>query len=244
MKKVFTIIMFLFLSALFVNAGEIKVTWYGHSCFLIEATDGTTLLTDPISMGAYKVPAAVKPDIVTVTHEHRDHNQVGSVSGNPIVLRGLKDGGEAYADIKKEVKGIKIYTVGSYHDKVKGEKRGLNAIFVYEMDGLRLVHLGDLGHCLTQESIKKIGDVDVLMIPVGGKYTICGDDADKVVSQLRPKVAVIPMHCKTDAADFLPYSAADFVKGKKNVVKISGNVYKIDPDNPPKTTQYVLMDYK
>ena len=245
MLKAIFLFMLLFTACAFTSqAQQIQITWYGHACFLIKAADGTTVLTDPIHMGAYKVPADVKPDVVTVTHEHGDHNQVDTVSGKPLVLRGLKQGAKAFTTVDQTVKGVRIYTVPSYHDKVNGAKRGLNAIFVYDIDGLRFVHLGDLGHCLTPIQIEQIGPVDVLMIPVGGKYTIFGADAHTVVEQLKPTRAVIPMHYKTAEAAFLPYTAEDFVKGKKEVLRVSGNVFVVDTKQPTKAMQYILMDYK
>ncbi len=228
----------------FLHAEKVTFKWFGHACFLIETSNNTKIITDPVSMGDYKVPSDLIPDIITVSHEHGDHNKVETVSGNPIVIRGLTSGGKEFAEIDRKIKDVRIYTVPSYHDKVKGEKRGLNAIFVFEFDGIKVVHLGDLGHVLTQEQINKIGKVDVLMIPVGGKYTIYGDDAHKVVSQLKPRMIVFPMHYKTEVANFLPYSADDFVKGKENVRRIKGNTYMLDLKNLPKKMEYIILDYK
>ena len=227
-----------------LQAKQVTFKWFGQACFLVVTINNTKIITDPVAMGDYGVPKDIKADIVTVSHEHFDHNKVETVSGNPVVIRGLTAGAKEFAKIDRTVKGVKIYTVPSYHDKEQGRKRGLNAIFVFEFDGIRVVHLGDLGHVLTQEQISKIGKVDVLMIPIGGKYTIYGEDADKVISQLKPKMVVFPMHFKTDVADFLPYSADNFVKGKENVKRIDGNCYKLDISNPPEKLEYVILNYK
>ena len=138
-------------------------------------------------------------DLVTVSHEHSDHNAVSLAAGSPIVLNGLA--GNDWAKIDQTVKGVRVRTVGVYHDDTQGSQRGKNAIFVFDVDGLRLAHLGDLGHTLSPEQIKDIGPVDVILIPVGGFYTVDGKAATEVVNQLNPKI-VIPMHYKT--ADLSP----------------------------------------
>ncbi len=248
MKKLIIFAMFLLLILSFANlnlrAAEVTFKWFGQACFLIETSEKTQIIADPVEMGQYRIPKELKPDIVTVSHEHFDHNKVDAVSGNPVVLRGLTSRGKEFAKIDRKIKDVRIYTVASYHDKSKGGQRGLNAIFVYEFGGIRIAHLGDLGHALSDEQIKAIGKIDVLMIPVGGKYTIYGEDAEKIIVMLRPKMVVFPMHFKTDAADFLPYSGDDFTKGKENVKKISGNTYKLDLDNPPGKLEYVVVNYK
>jgi L-ascorbate metabolism protein UlaG (beta-lactamase superfamily) len=207
-------------------------------------SQNTYIITDPLDMGDYQVPKDIEADIVTVSHEHGDHNKVDAVSGDPVIIRGLAEGGQACVQIDRTVKDVKIVTVGSYHDSSQGNERGLNAIFVFEFDGIRVVHLGDLGHTLSEDQINKIGKVDVLMIPVGGRYTIAGTDADRVVSQLDPKMVVFPMHFKTDAAMFLPSSGDDFVKGKQNAKKLTGNTYVLDLSNPPNSLEYVVLNYK
>ena len=246
-KQIFLIIsFFLAISLTCVNlqAKEVTFKWFGQACFLIITSNNTKIVIDPVAMGDYGVPKEIKADIITVSHEHFDHNKVETVSGNPVVLRGLTSGAKEFAKIDRTIKDVRIYTIPSYHDKVQGKKRGLNALFVFEFDGIRVAHLGDLGQTLSNEQIKKIGEIDVLMIPVGGKYTIYGEDADKVISQLKPKLIVFPMHFKTDVANFLPYSADDFVKGKENVKRIEGNSYKLDLSNPPEKLEYVVLNYK
>jgi len=225
-------------------AKNVTFKWFGQACFLIVTSNFTKIILDPIRFGRYRVPAEITPDIVTVSHEHMDHNKADSLSGSPVVIRGLTSAADEFAEINRQVKDVKIYNVASYHDSSQGEERGLNAVFVLEFDGLRLAHLGDLGHTLTEKQIIKIGKVDIVMIPVGGKYTIYGDDAHKVIEQLKPKMIVFPMHFKTKAAGFLPYSAEDFVAGKKNVIRVEDSGYELDLINPPQKMQYVILDYK
>lgn len=234
----------LFLANPGLHAKEVTFKWFGQACFLIETSQNVQIITDPMAMGLYQIPKAIQPDIVTVSHEHSDHNQVDAVSGRPTVLRGLTSGGSDFADIDRQIKGVRVYTVSSYHDKSQGSQRGKNAIFVFEFDGIKVVHLGDLGDFLTPANIQKIGAADVVMIPVGGTYTIFGKEADHVISQLKPKMIVFPMHFKTDAASFLPYTGDDYTKDKQNVKKADGNTYKLDLDNPPDKLAYVVLNYK
>jgi L-ascorbate metabolism protein UlaG (beta-lactamase superfamily) len=225
-------------------AQEVTFKWFGQGCFLIQTSQGTQIITDPMKMGLYVIPEDIQPDIVTVSHEHSDHNQVGAVSGNPTVLRGLTSGGKDFASIDQKIKDVRAYAVPSFHDDSQGSERGKNAIFVFEFDGLKAVHLGDLGHELTAEQVEKIGAVDIVMIPVGGTYTIFGETADKVISQLDPKMVVFPMHFKTDSASFLPYTGDDFTKGKQNVKNIEGNTFVLDVGDPPSGPTYIVLNYK
>lgn len=248
MKKavVFVVSFFVLLSfaQLCLHAKEVTFRWFGQSCFLIETSQNVRIITDPVAMGVYKIPEDIKPDIVTVSHEHSDHNQVDAVSGKPTVLRGLTSRGSDFADIDQTIKDVRIYTVPSYHDKSQGSQRGKNAIFVFEFDGIKVAHLGDLGDSLAPASVQKIGPVDVVMIPVGGTYTIFGKEADQVISQLNPKLIVFPMHFKTDSASFLPYTGEDYTKDKQNVKKAEGNTFKLDLSNPPPSLTYVVLNYK
>jgi L-ascorbate metabolism protein UlaG (beta-lactamase superfamily) len=184
-----------------------RIKWLGHACFLVEAEDGTKVITDPFdeSIG-YPIPEE-KPDVVTVSHDHFDHNAVDLLQGNPEVV---KDIGE------KEVEGIVFKGIKSFHDKSKGAERGTNTIFVFTIDGIKLCHLGDLGHILTSEQLKEIGEVDVLFIPVGGIYTIDGREAEEVSKQLHPRL-IIPMHYKTKACSIGIDSCEKFLKGFKKV---------------------------
>jgi len=212
---------------------------------MITTPQGTKVLTDPIELKDYKVPADVTPDIVTVSHNHGDHDAVATVSGEPLVIYGQDKEGEAphqkIIPVDTTVNGIRIYDVVSNHFP-PAHSPTLNAIFVFEFDSLRVVHLGDLGVALNEEQLEKIGRVDVLMIPVGGKYTIWGPSADSVVAQLKPTRAVIPMHFRTRVADFLPYTADDIVKGKTNVERIPGNQYTFDLSSPAAGLKYVVFD--
>lgn len=184
----------------------------GHSCFLITTADGKKIITDPYTPGAFQGtldygPITIMPDIVTVSHAHADHGNVKGLTGHFKVVN--QPGDHAF-------EGIVIKGVQAFHDAEGGSLRGMNVIFVIEADGMRICHLGDLGAVLTPEQIREIGRVDVLLIPVGGYFTIGLDKVDEVIEQLQPKI-VIPMHYRTDKIGFSIGPVDDFLKGKTNV---------------------------
>ena len=160
------------------------ITFLGHSSFRIKGKN-VTLVTDPYyaKLVGLKYPR-VSADIVTVSHGHDDHNKVENVSGVKKVISGPGE---------YEIMGVSIIGIASFHDDKKGKLRGKNTVYVIEMDGLRLVHLGDLGHKLSDNILEGIGNVDVLMIPVGGEYTIGPSTAADIVRDVEPRTT-IPMH--------------------------------------------------
>lgn len=163
-----------------------KIQWLGHSCFKLTESTGTTVVTDPYSDVGYTLPC-VTADAVTISHNHYDHNNSTAVSGNPIVFTkpGVFD-----------LKGVRITGIASHHDPEEGKLRGKNIIFKYRMDGLDICHMGDIGHECTPQLLESILPVNVLLIPVGGTYTIDCDQAKEYVDLLMPEI-VIPMHYKT-----------------------------------------------
>lgn len=167
---------------------NMDITYFGHSSFRIKGKKAS-LVTDPFDKNSvgFKYPSNIKADIVTISHDHDDHNNRSAVKGEPKVLNGPGE---------YEVKGISVIGLPSYHDDKKGEERGKNTIYIIEVDEYRIVHLGDLGHKLSDSMIGQIGDVDVLLVPVGGVYTIDSKAASELVKSVEPKIA-IPMHYKT-----------------------------------------------
>ena len=167
------------------------ITWQGHSCFKLQdkiGPEGVTVVTDPFGKEVgLKVPN-FEADIVTISHDHHDHNNVGAIRGNPFVIScaGEYD--------KKEVL---IEGIDSYHDSQQGKERGNNIIYRIEIDDISVVHLGDLGDVLDSAQLEKLVGTDILLIPVGGKYTIDAKKAVEVISQIEPRI-VIPMHYKTE----------------------------------------------
>ena len=183
-----------------------NVFWFGHSCFFLKGARGPSLLLDPFHEGevGYPLPK-VEADIVVVSHDHQDHNNAEAVGGHPLLI---KEPGRHTA------LGLEFWGVPSYHDEEGGRLRGKNTIFCFTMDGIRVCHLGDLGHPLSLPEGEAIGPVDLLFLPVGGIYTIDAWGADEVMKQLRPAVAV-PMHYQTRALSFELEPVDEFLKGRK-----------------------------
>lgn len=169
-----------------------KLTWLGHSSFKLEESTGTTVVTDPYhSNVGYDMPEA-EADIVTVSHTHADHNYVENVKSSPTVLNRVG----AY-----EISGVHILANHTYHDDKKGALRGDNLVFKYRMDGVDLCHMGDIGEECNAFLVETLMPVNVLMIPVGGNYTIDAKQAKEYVDRLMPDI-VIPMHYKTKDCEF------------------------------------------
>ncbi len=169
-----------------------KITWLGHSSFLLEESTGTKIVTDPYnSYVGYEMPD-VEADIVTVSHAHNDHCCISKVSGDPTVLNRAG----AY-----EIGGVHILASRSYHDDKKGSLRGDNLIFKYRMDGVDVCHMGDIGEECNAILVESIMPVNILMIPVGGNYTIDAKEAKEYVDRIMPDI-VIPMHYKTKDCEF------------------------------------------
>jgi len=212
-----------------------KIKWLGHSSFMITPDTGIRIITDPYepafvaaggpSYGEIKETA----DIVTVSHEHTDHNNVAAVRGNPEVVKGTA-----------RVKGIEFKGVPCYHDEVEGNKRGNNTILCFEVDGIRVCHLGDLGHRLGDRQVAELGSIDILLIPVGGIYTIDAKVATEVCNQLKPGV-IMPMHYKTDKCDFPIAGVDEFLRGKEGVSRLDASEVEFKPGELPASTQIIVL---
>lgn len=225
-----------------VEPFDISLRWFGHSTFLMTTAQGTRVLMDPMSEMGYALPSLRDINAVTVSHEHFDHNNVALAGKGATVIRGLA--GKEWAQVHQQVGEVSIRTVPTYHDTEQGRRRGKNSIFVFEVKGLRIAHLGDLGHVLTQEQAAAVGPVDVVLIPVGGYFTIDAATASKVVEQLSPKL-VIPMHYKTAklGADWPIASVEGFLVGKQ-VQRVKGNVVEIRRDALPSRTTVIVLNYE
>jgi L-ascorbate metabolism protein UlaG (beta-lactamase superfamily) len=225
---------------------KIVVRWFGQSYFQVVSTAGTRIVFDPHSIVSY--PRAVTPaDLVLITHPHQDHNQIDVIENKERakVLVGVKQMGrkQEWNLIDEKFKDLTVRSVPLFHDKAQGMERGKNSAFVVEIDGLKFVHLGDLGHELTDAQIRAIGPLDVLFIPVGGTYTINGGDAKKVVAQLKPKRYIFPMHYGTKDFDEL-VGPEEFLDEQKNIQQIKTNEVQIDPNAKPEQPIIVIMGWK
>ena len=183
-------------------AQAVTLRWFGHAFFLMTSTEGVRVALDPFGEIGYPLPE-VAADVVTVSHEHGDHNGADRLAGSPVILRGLKPGGAGWNSISYGMKDVRITALPAYHDDVQGRRAGLNTIFIVETGGLRLAHLSDIGHTLSEETLEAMGSVDILLVPVGGKFSIDGRQAREVMSRLRPRVTV-PIHYKTSVTATWP----------------------------------------
>lgn len=165
-----------------------EIKYLGHAGFLV-STKSAAVVIDPFDpkMVGFAYPK-VSADIVLVTHQHPDHNNVAAVGGNPFVISGPGE---------YEVKGIKVDGLASYHDDKNGAERGRNTVYLIRAEGLSLLHGGDLGHPLLEDQLEHLGEVHILLLPVGGFYTIGPEAAAALVAQVEPKI-VIPMHYRTE----------------------------------------------
>jgi L-ascorbate metabolism protein UlaG (beta-lactamase superfamily) len=191
-----------------------KIEWYGQAAFLITSDSGIRIITDPYGSNQMLTYDEINEpaDIVTVSHDHFDHANVAAVKGDPVVI---KESGEA--------KGVKFTAVATAHDDSGGSQRGSNTVYCFEVDGIKICHLGDLGHMLSDEQADAIGKVDILFIPVGGNFTIDAKGATEVANKLSPKV-IIPMHYRNERCPSFPVAGVeDFIEGKDNVVKSDGS---------------------
>ena len=212
-----------------------KIKWLGHSTFLITSDSGTRIITDPyttgdeynLSYGEIKETA----DIVTISHDHFDHNNVTAVQGNPEVVREVP---------VVTVKGIEFRGISCCHDEAGGKLRGKNIIFCFEVDGIRICHLGDLGHQLTDKQVAELGMVDILFIPVGGIYTIDAKGASQLCERLKPKV-IIPMHYKTDRGGYELAGVDEFLSGKEDVVRLDASEKEFAQKELPTATQIIVL---
>lgn len=214
------------------------ITYHGHSSFKLRGKEGT-VITDPFhSYVGFDFPNA-SADIVTVSHDHKDHNQNIKVDNTtrrdePFVIDAPGD---------YEVGGISVFGVETYHDNTQGSERGDNIVFTILLDDMRICHLGDLGHELTPQQLTKIGPVDILMCPVGGLYTIDPKTAVKTIKSLEPSM-VIPMHYKTPAHDGKVFgemaTLAEFLK-EYGVEVTPETKLSIDHSRLPEETEVVVL---
>ena len=209
-----------------------RIKYLGHACFMITSDAGTRIITDPYAPNERLTYGEIKEsaDIVTVSHEHFDHNNVAAVKGNPEVVKGTA-----------KVRGIEFKGIPTYHDDADGSKRGNNTILCFEVDGVRVCHLGDLGHPLSDKQVAELDKVDILLVPVGGNYTIDARVANEVCNKIAPKV-IIPMHYQNERCPSFPVSGVDeFLQGKAGVSRLDASEVEFKPGELPVTTQIIVL---
>lgn len=213
------------------------VRWHGHACFELVSSKGTVVVIDPHdgrSLGLK--PPRVQADIVLITHEHFDHNAFAVVAKPGASVLSMRVGSEQIKDVA--VKGVE-----SYHDRERGRRRGRNVIYRVTVDGINFVHLGDLGHELGEEHRRELAPVDVLMVPVGGTFTVGPQEAWKVIDALKPLV-VIPMHYWVQGLNLPLRPVEEFLDkapaGLWKTVKVGGNEVELRAGGLEANTIYVL----
>ncbi len=207
------------------------IYYYGHSCFKIKGKTASVIVDPYGADTGLKLPKDMTADVAIKSHEHSDHNNVSAVDGSPLVVAGPGE---------YEVKGVGITGVGTFHDNKSGEERGVNTVYNILVDGVNVVHLGDLGHTLSDEQVQSIGNCDILMVPIGGVYTIDAEEAVKVVASLEPKI-VIPMHFGVAGLKYELEGAGNFLKEMgAEAVEPQGKL-TVTKDKLPDETQVVLL---
>jgi len=213
------------------------VRWHGHACFEIVANDGRVIVIDPHDGHSIGLkPPKVEADIVLITHNHYDHNAYNVVAKPSAKLLVMAKG-------EQIIDGIRVKGVEAFHDKVGGKRRGRVVMYRIEVDGVAFVHLGDLGHVLDESLARELKPIDVLMIPVGGTFTIEPDEAWQVVKVLEPR-CVIPMHYWVKGL-MLPLKTLDeFLKHVEdwNIVRLERNEFVVSKNNVPERTVVIFPE--
>ena len=210
-----------------------KIKYLGHSSFVITSDSGVKIIIDPYVTGGVFSYGKIEEsaDIVIVSHDHFDHSNVAAVRGNPELVRGA---------VTTKIKGIEFKGIPSYHDDAGGRQRGKNTIFCFEVDGIRVCHLGDLGHQLSAQQVADLGKVDILLIPVGGTFTIDAKVATEVCNKLIPRV-IIPMHYKTEKCGLSVAGVDEFLRGKEGVKRLDASEVEFKQGELPAQTQIIVL---
>jgi L-ascorbate metabolism protein UlaG (beta-lactamase superfamily) len=211
-----------------------KITWVGHACFLIEAKEAR-VMTDPFHEDVPYRFLETTVDVVTVSHDHFDHNAIHRVPGRPAVIEatGVFD-----------VHGLHLRGIPSFHDDCGGKERGPNILYTFALEGMTIAHLGDLGTPLDGEQREALADVDVLLVPVGGTYTIDARQAASLIESLPNVRLVIPMHFKTDAIADWPIATVDeFESLMDNARRVGASTVEVTRASLPEQREVWILDH-
>jgi L-ascorbate metabolism protein UlaG (beta-lactamase superfamily) len=209
---------------------DLNITYYGHALFVIETTSGVKIGTDPYNEQIKDILPDVSADIVTSSHDHFDHANITLFKGSPIVVD--KPG-------ETTVKEIKFDGIPSFHDEKKGSLRGSNILYKIMADNMIITHLGDLGHMPDLEQIEKLKDTDILLIPVGGVYTINSAQAVELINQIKPKIAV-PMHYKEKDSKLNVDEVSSFTRRLDDFKEV-GHSFSTNKSKLPEPTEIRVM---
>jgi L-ascorbate metabolism protein UlaG (beta-lactamase superfamily) len=212
----------------------VKIKWFGHACFKLTSQRGVSVITDPFDQSVgYDLPGQ-SADVITVSHDHYDHNYVEGVRGVPLLINKV---GEFH------IKDVAIRGIKTWHDEMGGAKRGENIVFNIRMDDINICHLGDLGHMLSQEQVADIGAVDVLLVPVGGIFTVDKVGAMGVIQAIKPRM-VIPMHYRTDVLTFKIDTIDPFLEIVGDYERHDTNEIELNNKTLPSDGRVVVLNYK
>ena len=212
-----------------------KIKWLGHACFLITSAIGLKILTDPYEAGFHSIigygPVKESPDIVTISHQHGDHNYTGDLLGNPQIVQVAG---------RQVVGAIEFVGILCYHDRVSGRERGSNTIFCFTVDGIRVCHCGDLGHPLDRATIQSLGRVNVLLLPTGGPPTTLElTEAVTLWQKLKPNV-IIPMHFRNEKCSFPKYSIDEMLRVEPRAVRAAASEAEFTAGELPRSQVLIL----
>ena len=211
-----------------------NVCYLGHSCFKITSAQGASIITDPYTGVGYELPSGLTADAVTTSHAHFDHNFTQAVQTDSVISTL---GAHSVADIQ-------ILGIASWHDEKRGVLRGKNIIYKYSVDGINVCHFGDLGEDISAELVERIGAVDVLLLPVGGTYTIDALQAKDLTEKLAPKI-VIPMHFKADGKLDICDASAFLKEFPSSIIKKANrNWIELEKQALPNALQIVYLERK
>ncbi len=209
------------------------IYWYGQALFKLKGKSATVVIDpfDPKIGLKLPKPSDLEADALVVTHSHPDHSFTEAIPNSPVLVSGPGE---------YEVKGVSFNGIQTWHDKTQGSERGKNTVYSLIIDGLHIVHLGDLGHVLTEEQAEEIGETDILLIPVGGNYTIDAKEASQVVSQLEPRI-IIPMHYKLPGQELPIEGVEAFLKEMGADSSVPQPKLSITKDKLPEETMVVVL---
>ena len=215
-----------------------KLRYLGHASFELVSEKGARIIFDPYQSGAYDGALKYGPitgeyDLAVVSHDHADHSDPG-VTKN---AANLVDGEGTF-----DFEGLRVISRPTFHDESDGSERGNNLVSVVELDGMRVAHLGDLGHPLEPGEIEALGPIDVLLVPVGGYFTIDAAAAAGIAGEIDPRI-VVPMHFKTDKVDFPIAPVDEFTGMMENVEIAGGSEIDIEKKDLPETTKVVVLEH-
>jgi len=215
-------------------AAWVEIKWYGHAFFQITSSSGTVVITDPFGAMGFPLPE-VWPHVVTVGREHGNHNNVALAKGKPVVLRGLKEGGEDWNTINYTYRDVLIYNIPIHQRGVPGNLSMRGSAFVFELDGLCILHSGDVSEPYNEDQLQLIGHVDILLQVIGGVYTIGPDGAKQIIEKLKPKI-VIPMHFWYNMGHL-----EKFIDGPYPARFLQTNTITVSKDFLPSSTEILVL---